>query len=609
MFRFFENLVDPYTPYQEHDMPPNGAMRFIGWTIEPFRQLILLNLTMAVLTAAAEVFLIYYLGRLVDLLGEVTPAVFWSTYGFEVALVLIFVVLVRPLMQMLDTALIKNAIQPNVAALGRWRAYKHVLRQPVGWFESDFAGRIGSRVSQMPAALGNFIFQLMNAASFTVAYMVGAGILLASADPQLLIPLIVWILLYGGLMNWSLRRVRPAAKASSAARSKTLGFVVDSFSNIQSVKLFSHARREIDVAVGILEHHRKTYMAENRIVTIMDSGLVVLNGILIAGVVGWALVMWSNETATVGVVAAAGALALRINAMSGWILNAISTLLRDLGVVSEGLETVSQPIGLLDRDEAKEMIRPKGRIEVQGLTHHYARGQGGLANVSFAIEPGERIGIVGRSGAGKSTLVKAMLRLFDPEGGRILIDGQDIRDVTQESLRAHIGMVQQETSLLHRTIRDNILYGRPHATEAEYHAAIEKAGAQAFIPNLVDGQGNRGHGAQVGERGVKLSGGQRQRIALARVLLKDAPILILDEATSALDSESEAYIQKALEQIMEGKTVVAIAHRLSTIAHMDRIVVLDDGEIAEQGTHDDLLAKGGLYAGFWSLQSGGFLSL
>jgi len=482
-------------------------------------------------------------------------------------------------------------------------------RQPVGWFESDFAGRIANRVVQMPAATGDLAFQIMDAMTFALAYTVGAAILLAGANPLLLIPLGFWLILYVALLRWSLKRIRPAARASSAARSRTLGFIVDSYSNIQSVKLFSHTRRETDFARDILENHRKTYMAENRIFTTMEGGLAALNGILIAAIVGWALWMWTNGSVTVGVVASAGTLALRMNAMTGWIMGALSAFFRALGVISEGMETVAQPIGLSDKDEAEALTLTQGAVEVRGLTHHYGRPSGGIQNVSLKVAAGEKVGLIGRSGAGKTTLVKALLRLYDPEQGQVLIDGRNIADVTQESLRAKIGMVQQENALLHRSIRENLLYGRPDATEAAIIAAAKQAEAHDFITDLSDSFGNTGYDAQVGERGVKLSGGQRQRIALARVILKDAPILILDEATSALDSEVEAQIQKTLYGMMQGKTVIAIAHRLSTIAQMDRILVLDSGKIVEEGSHDQLMQQRGLYAGFWARQSGGFISV
>ena len=609
MLRHFENLVDAYTPYAENDTPPNRLWPFIWSMMRPFKRVMILNVITASLVAAAEVGLIFYLGRLIDLMTGSTPAAFWADHGVEIAIVAVIVLIIRPLLETADTALIKLGIQANLAALGRWRAHRHVLRQPVGWFESDFAGRIANRVVQMPAATGDLAFQIMDAMTFALAYTVGAAILLAGANPLLLIPLGFWLILYVALLRWSLKRIRPAARASSAARSRTLGFIVDSYSNIQSVKLFSHTRRETDFARDILENHRKTYMAENRIFTTMEGGLAALNGILIAAIVGWALWMWTNGSVTVGVVASAGTLALRMNAMTGWIMGALSAFFRALGVISEGMETVAQPIGLSDKDEAEALTLTQGAVEVRGLTHHYGRPSGGIQNVSLKIAAGEKVGLIGRSGAGKTTLVKALLRLYDPEQGQVLIDGRNIADVTQESLRAKIGMVQQENALLHRSIRENLLYGRPDATEAAIIAAAKQAEAHDFITDLSDSFGNTGYDAQVGERGVKLSGGQRQRIALARVILKDAPILILDEATSALDSEVEAQIQKTLYGMMQGKTVIAIAHRLSTIAQMDRILVLDSGKIVEEGSHDQLMQQRGLYAGFWARQSGGFISV
>ena len=607
MFKFFESLIDPYIE-GSNNTPSRQLWPFLASFLAPFRTVIILNLLTSFTVAAAEVGLIYYLGRLIDLLSESSPLEFWEDNRTEVIVVLVIIVVIRPIVQIVNTALIKNTIQPNLAALGRWRSYRHVLNQPVGWFENDFAGRIANRVCQMPAACGELIFQVMDTLSFTVAYLLGAAILLASADPRLLIPLGIWFVLYLILLFWSLKRIRPASRASSAARSRTLGFVVDSFSNIQSVKLFSHNKRETEYAYDILEVHRKTYAAETRIFTTIDAGLVILNGILIVSVVGWALMMWTNGIATVGVVATAGALALRMNSMSSWVMGSLTAFFRNLGVISEGMETVAQPIGLLDQAKAKDISLNNGAINVVGLSHHYGREVGGIKNISFDIKPGEKVGLVGRSGSGKSTLVKALLRLYDPEQGQIFYDGVDIKTVTQDSLRAQIGMVQQENSLLHRSIKENLLYGRPDATDEQIFNAANQAEAHEFISDLQDSYGNRGYDAQVGERGVKLSGGQRQRIALARVILKDAPILILDEATSALDSEVEAQIQNTLYGMMEGKTVVAIAHRLSTIALMDRILVLDQGDIVEQGSHNELIEHAGLYATLWQHQSGGFIA-
>ena len=401
----------------------------------------------------------------------------------------------------------------------------------------------------------------------------------------------------------------PASEAASNARSKVNGRVVDAYTNIHSVKMFAQGDRELEYARDAIAETRTTFQAEMRLFTIMDIVLTLLNGLLIVGVVGWAIWLWTGGAASVGIVAAASALVLRLSNMSGWIMLSVSEFFRSLGTVSEGMQTIAQPIELLDAPDAKPLVVAHGRIEFRDLVHRYKRREGGLGPLDLVVEPGQKVGLVGRSGAGKTTLVKTLLRFYDAEGGDVLIDGQSVRAVTQDSLRGAIGMVQQDSSLLHRTVRENILYGRPEASEAEVIEAATKAQAHDFILALEDTEGNRGYDARVGERGVKLSGGQRQRIALARVILRDAPILLLDEATSALDSEVEAAIQETLAGMMEGKTVIAIAHRLSTIARMDRIVVLDAGRVAEDGTHEGLLARGGLYARFWARQSGGFIDV
>ncbi|MEL6313608.1 MAG: ABC transporter ATP-binding protein, partial [Pseudomonadota bacterium] len=553
-----------------------------------------------------EVWLIYYMGLVVDRLSG-DPETVIQEYGLEFLLVAIFILILRPLFQAVDVALLNNAVLPNLGTLIRWRAHKHVLRQSVGWFENDFAGRIANRIMQTPPAAGDAVFQVFDAIAFSLAYVVGAVILLSDADPRLALPLVIWLVLYGCLVRWTLTRVGPASKASSDARSLVTGRVVDAYTNIHSVKLFAHHDSEIAYAKEAIEHTRKTFQKEMRIFTVMDLSLVTLNGLLIVGVVGWAFLLWMQGTASVGAVAAATALTLRLNAMTGWIMWALSTFFRELGVVAEGMETIAQPIDLVDDKDAKPLKMGKGEIRIDHVSHHYGREAGGLDQIALTIKPGEKIGLVGRSGAGKSTLVKLLLRFYDVEKGRILIDDQNISRVTQESLRQQIGMVQQDSSLLHRSVRENILYGAPHATEDEMIAAAIKAEAHDFILDLEDPQGRTGYDAHVGERGVKLSGGQRQRITLARAVLKDAPILLLDEATSALDSEVEAAIQQTLYGMMEGKTVIAIAHRLSTIAQMDRIIVMDAGRIVEDGTHAELLNFGGLYASFWERQSGGFL--
>ena len=608
MMRFFENLVDPYVPYRETDTPPTRLWPFLWDLSQPFKRIFAFAAFTSVLVAMVEIGLIFYMGRLVDLLSDQTPAQVWQAHGTELIVAGVFVLVLRPAVQALNVMLLNNSILPNFGTLIRWRAHRQVLRQSVGWFENDFAGRIANRIMQTPPAAGEAVFQIFDAITFALAYLIGAAVLLFDADPRLLLPLLAWFGLYGALVRWTMKNVGPASKAASDARSMTTGRVVDSYTNIHSVKLFAQHEQEVDYARDAIEYARQTFAREMRIFTVMDVVLTLLNGLLIVGVVAWAIALWMQGTASVGVVAAATALTLRLNAMTGWIMWALSSFFRNLGVVAEGMETISQPITLVDAKDAKPLNLTKGEITMEALTHHYGRDAGGLDQISLTIKPGEKVGLIGRSGAGKSTLVKLLLRFYDTEGGRILIDGQDIAHVTQDSLRSEIGMVQQDSSLLHRSVADNIRYGRDGASMDDIIAAAKQAEAHEFILDLEDPEGRKGYEAEVGERGVKLSGGQRQRVALARVILKNAPILVLDEATSALDSEVEAAIQDTLYGMMEGKTVIAIAHRLSTIAKMDRILVLDDGRIAEQGRHEDLLAEGGLYASFWARQSGGFIA-
>ena len=609
MFRFFEGLVDPYVAYEQTDTPPRRLWPFLKEYMLPFRAVFAVTGLLSVLVAMSEVALIWYVGRLVDLLATGKPQEVWASHGTEIILVALAILIVRPIIAVSDVALLHNTILPNFGTMIRWRAHRHVLRQPVAWFEGDFAGRIANRIMQTPPAAGDAVFQTFDAVAFAVVTIIGAGIMLAGADPRLILPLIVWFVLYALLVRWTLIHAGPASKASSDARSAVTGRVVDAYSNIHSVKLFAHHDTEIAYAKEAIENARSKFFYEMRIVTKMDLALTLLNGFLIVSVTGWAIALWYNGQASVGTVAATTALVLRLNNMTYWIMWATTSLVQALGVVMEGMETITDPISLVDSRGAKPLTLTKGQVELQNISHHYGRGSGGLQGLDLTIRPGEKIGVVGRSGAGKSTLVKLMLRFYDSESGRILVDGQDIAGVTQDSLRRRIGMVQQDSSLMHRSVRDNLMYGRPDATEDQMIAAARQAEAHEFILTLQDADGRRGYDAHVGERGVKLSGGQRQRVALARVILKDAPILILDEATSALDSEAEAAIQEALYGVMQGKTVIAIAHRLSTIAAMDRIVVLEDGRIAEQGKHAQLLKNNGLYARFWARQSGGFIGI
>ena len=608
MFRFFENLVDPYCAYPQTDTPPTKLWPFMRAYSKPFKQVFVWTAVTSIVVALVEIGLIYYMGWVVDALSG-DPAQVWQNHGAFLIALALFILVLRPGLHVVNVLLMNNTILPNYGTLFRWRAHRHVLRQSVGWFENDFAGRIANRIMQTPPAAGEAVFQVFDAITFSLAYLLGAWVLLAQADLRLSVPLLGWFLLYGVLIRWTIKRVGPASKASSDARSTVTGRVVDAYTNIHSVKMFAQGNEELGYAKTAIEATRQTFQVEMRISTLMEIGLVVLNGLLIVGVVGWALALWMQGEASIGVVAAATALTLRLNAMTGWIMWALSSFFRQLGVVSEGMETISQPIEMVDTSRAQPLTITEGKVEVQGLSHHYGRQSGGLSDVSFTIRPGEKIGLVGRSGAGKSTLLKLLLRFYDIETGQIMIDGQSVSDVTQDSLRGQIGMVQQEGALLHRSIRDNILYGRADAGDQAMIQAARQAKAHEFILNLQDLEGRTGYDAHVGERGVKLSGGERQRISLARVVLKNAPILLLDEATSALDSEVEAAIQQTLYQMMTGKTVIAIAHRLSTIAQMDRILVMEQGRIVEDGTHADLLAKRGLYAGFWNRQSGGFIDI
>ena len=608
MFRFFENLVDPYCAYPQTDTPPTKLWPFMRAYSQPFKQVFVWTAVTSIVVALVEIGLIYYMGWVVDALSG-DPAQVWQNHGAFLIALALFILVLRPGLHVVNVLLMNNTILPNYGTLFRWRAHRHVLRQSVGWFENDFAGRIANRIMQTPPAAGEAVFQVFDAITFSLAYLLGAWVLLAQADLRLSVPLLGWFLLYGALIRWTIKRVGPASKASSDARSTVTGRVVDAYTNIHSVKMFAQGNEELGYAKTAIEATRQTFQVEMRISTLMEIGLVMLNGLLIVGVVGWALALWMQGEASIGVVAAATALTLRLNAMTGWIMWALSSFFRQLGVVSEGMETISQPIEMVDTSRAQPLTITEGKVEVQGLSHHYGRQSGGLSDVSFTIRPGEKIGLVGRSGAGKSTLLKLLLRFYDIETGQIMIDGQSVSDVTQDSLRGQIGMVQQEGALLHRSIRDNILYGRADAGDQAMIQAARQAKAHEFILNLQDLEGRTGYDAHVGERGVKLSGGERQRISLARVVLKNAPILLLDEATSALDSEVEAAIQQTLYQMMTGKTVIAIAHRLSTIAQMDRILVMEQGRIVEDSTHADLLAKRGLYAGFWNRQSGGFIDI
>ncbi|UWP88463.1 ABC transporter ATP-binding protein [Aliiroseovarius crassostreae] len=606
MFRYFENLVNPFAAH-EGGTPPAALWPFMTSQFGPFRKWMVWMALTGVLVALIETGLIFYTGRVVDLMNASERQSFWSSHGWELLAAALFILILRPVAIVWNRFFLEQTLAGNMQEQVRWRAHKHMLGQSLSFFQNDFAGRLSNRVMQLGPAVEDSTYMFFEGIFYATTYVLSAMLILGSVDWRLSLPLAIWLVLYIAYTRHIAKRVAVASEKWSDARSLVNGRVVDAYANIESVKLFAQGAGEERYVLSAMRRLRLRFMRFLRLMTELSFGLNILNGMLITGVLGPALWLWTAGLISVGEVAAASALTVRLNGMSGWIMWVTIRLFEHAGVIREGLRSIAVPHELLDAPDATRLQINRGEIRFDALTHHYGRGKGGLDNVSITVKPGEKVGLVGRSGAGKSSLVNLLLRFRDPEGGRILIDGQDVAQVTQDSLRAQIGMVTQDSSLLHRSVRANILYGRPDADEAMMVAAARRAEAHEFIQTLEDPQGRRGYNAHVGERGVKLSGGQRQRVAIARVMLKDAPILVLDEATSALDSEVEAAIQKTLYGMMEGKTVMAIAHRLSTIAEMDRVIVLDQGRVIEQGTHDELLALGGTYAGLWERQSGGFL--
>ncbi len=606
MFRFFEHLVDPFGPYAK-TTPPKGYFAYLWSQVSAFRGVIPWLMLAGMVVALMETGLIFYSGRLIDLMTAAGADSFFTRHGAELVLIVLFIMLMRPILVALHHLLLNQTWVPNIQDQVHWRAHNHLLGQSTGFFQNDFAGRLSNRVMQLGHATETSVYMMFEALWYVCAYLIGAAILMAQADMRLWIPLFGCIALYAVFTIAIARRVEERSEKLSNARSALTGRIVDAYTNIETVKLFAHGESEAQFSLSAMRRHRLRLQSFMRMMTVMAFGQTVLNSLMMFTVLGTAIYLWQSGAMSIGEVAAISALVIRLNGMSAWIMWITIELFQFAGTIRESLQSVSVPHAITDAPDAGALRVDRGQIEFQALTHHYGKTAGGLDAIDLVIKPGEKIGLVGRSGAGKSSLVNLLLRFFDVEQGRILIDGQDISAMTQASLRAHIGMVTQDSSLLHRSVRANITYGRPSATEAQMIEAAQRAEAHDFVQDLEDPKGRTGYSAHVGERGVKLSGGQRQRIAIARVILKDAPILVLDEATSALDSEVEASIQNTLYGLMEGKTVIAIAHRLSTIAQMDRIIVMDAGRIVEEGTHQELLAKGGQYAAFWNRQSGGFL--
>ncbi|CAM5779984.1 ABC transporter ATP-binding protein [Rhizobacter fulvus] len=605
MFQFFEKLVQPY-PDAEPSPPPKRFFPFLWACTRGLRPyLIAMTLCTAVI-GAFEALLFAFLGRVVDWLGATTPARLWADQGHN--LILLACVLIASIGLVAVQSLLKQqALAGNFPMLLRWNFHRLMLAQSMHFYQDEFAGRISTKVMQTALAVRDAWMILAELMVFVVIYFVTIMAMLGSFDRWLLAPFTGWLVCYGGALWYFVPRLGRVAKAQADARSLMTGRITDAYTNIATVKLFSHSHREAGYARSAMQEFLGTVHSQMRLVTAFEIVNHALSMALIASTTGSALWLWTQGQVGVGALAAATAMALRLNGISHWVMWEMASLFEHIGTVQDGINTLSRPHAVVDRPDAKPLQVSLGDVRFEHVSFGYGGSKRVIDDLSLHIRPGEKVGLVGRSGAGKSTIVNLLLRLYDVEGGRVLIDGQDIAHGTQDSLRAQVGMVTQDTSLLHRSVRDNILYGRPDAGDAQMIVAARRAEAHEFILGLADPKGRTGYDAHVGERGVKLSGGQRQRIAIARVMLKDAPILLLDEATSALDSEVEAAIQASLYRLMEGKTVVAIAHRLSTIAAMDRLIVLDQGRIVEQGDHRSLLAQGGLYARLWAHQSGGFL--
>ncbi|KQP22941.1 ABC transporter ATP-binding protein [Pseudorhodoferax sp. Leaf267] len=609
MLSWFERLLHPF-PEAAPSVAPRGFWPFVWACTHGVRRYILAMVLLTAVIGAFEALLFAMMGRIVDWLGQVAPAQLWQQEQGRL-LLLAGIVLASPLLIGLQSLIKRQTIASHFPMLLRWNFHRLMLNQSMGFYQDEFAGRIATKVMQTALAVREFWMILGDILVFVTIYFVTMTAVVGGFNTLMLLPFIAWALCYIVVMRWFVPRLARVSKSQADARSLMTGRVTDAYTNIATVKLFSHAGREAGFAKSAMEEFLVTARGQMRLVTGFEIANQALSALLILSTTGLVVWLWIQGQVGVGAVAAATAMAMRLSGISHWVMWEMASLFEHVGTVQDGINTLSRPQLVLDAPGAPALNVPRGEVRFENL--RFAYGAAGpqarqvIDNLSLTIRPGEKIGLVGRSGAGKSTIVHLLLRFYDVAGGRILVDGQDIATVTQDSLRAQIGMVTQDTSLLHRSVRDNILYGRPDATEEQMQAAARRAEAEGFIATLTDPKGRQGYDAHVGERGVKLSGGQRQRIAIARVMLKNAPILLLDEATSALDSEVEVAIQTSLYRLMEGKTVIAIAHRLSTIAAMDRLVVLDKGRIVEAGDHQSLLAQGGLYARLWAHQSGGFL--
>ncbi|MBB1273085.1 MULTISPECIES: ABC transporter ATP-binding protein [Psychromonas] len=606
MYKFFESLV-PALNDQEPTQPPNTLVAFCMHYTKGYKTALFFMTLLTAALAILEVSLFGFMGQLVDWLITKNPETLLVDEGQKLFLMSLMVLVLIPILTILHSLIVHQVLLGNYPMSIRWFAHRYLLKQSVSFYQDDFAGRIATKVMQTALAVRETVMKLLNVMVYVLVYFISMLVMIAQADYRLAIPMLVWMVIYICIQYYFIPRLRKVATEQADARSTMTGRIVDSYTNIATVKLFAHTDSESAYAKQGMKGFLDTVYRQMRLATGINVSVQISNYVLAFAITALSISLWMQSAISVGAIAIAISLALRLNGMSQWIMWEFSALFENIGTVTDGMNTLAKPNIIEDKKDAKPLVVSEGNLYFKQMSFHYGENKGVIENLDLNIKPGEKIGLVGRSGSGKSTLVNLLLRFYDVEKGQIIIDGQDIKDVQQESLRLQIGLVTQDTSLLHRSIRENILYGRPDATEEELLKATKQAQAHEFISTLTDSEGNTGYDAQVGERGVKLSGGQRQRIAISRVLLKDAPILVLDEATSALDSEVEAAIQESLYELMQGKTVIAIAHRLSTIAAMDRLIVLDKGSIIEQGSHQKLIEQKGVYAQLWAHQTGGFL--
>lgn len=606
IFNFFEHRLNPY-PDDDYELPTDNFLKFLWACTKGLRGWIFMLMFLTALIGVYEAMLFAWIGNLVDWLGSYTPSQLFAEKG-TLLMIMAGVLLISPLVVGLSSLIHFQTIQGVFPMQMRWRFHRQMLGQSMQFYQDEFSGRVSAKVMQTALAVRETIMTIADMFVYVIVYFVSSGVILANLDSLLLLPFVLWLVLFVATISYFIPKLKHSASRQADARALMTGRITDAYSNIMTVKLFSHSRRELSYAKDAMHQFMGTVHEQMRWVSKLELVNHTINVLLVGSTAVLGVYLWAYQNLSVGAIAAATAMALRLNGLTHWIMWQTASLFENIGTVQDGMKTLSKPHTVVDKPNAGELSVNKGEIIFENVDFNYGKSDVKLLDdFNLHIKAGEKIGLVGRSGAGKSTLVNLLLRFYDVNGGKILIDGQNIADVTQESLRQHIGMVTQDTSLLHRSVRDNIAYGKPEATDDEIWQAVQKAHADEFVTHLSDVKGRTGLDTQVGERGVKLSGGQRQRIAIARVMLKNAPILLLDEATSALDSEVEYAITTSLNDMMAGKTVIAIAHRLSTIASMDRLVVMDKGKIVEMGSHEELLAKNGVYARLWARQSGGFI--